>query len=92
MVQECWGVTLNLGQEVEMWGLRFICLASGTSSSGWPPTGWRPEVDGSLSPPWEGFLLASAPLSRVRVSTGVHTDSSPGLPRILSPLTSCALA
>ena len=92
MVHECWGVTLNLGQEVEMWGLQFICLTSGTSSSGQPPTGQRPEVDGSLLPPWEGFLLASAPLIRVRVFTGVHTDSLPGLPRILSPLTSCSLA
>lgn len=32
-------------------GLRFICLSSGTSSSGWLPTGRRPEVDGSPWPP-----------------------------------------
>jgi hypothetical protein len=42
--------------------------------------------------PAKAFLLASALLSKVRLFTGVHTDSLPGLPRILSPVTSCALA
>lgn len=91
-MHKCRGVTLNLGQKSRILRLGFICLTSGTSSSGWLPTGQRHEVDGSLLLPWEGFLLASAPLSKVCLFTGVHTDSLPGLPRILSPLTSCALA
>lgn len=86
------GSHLELGPKKLKYWDSFICLLSGTSSSGWPPTGQRHAVDGSALPPWEGSLLASALLSKVRLLTGVHTDALPGLPRILSPLTSCVLA
>lgn len=41
---------------------------------------------------WERSLLNLAPMTELCLLAGVHTDSLPGLPRMLSPLTSCGLA
>lgn len=58
----------------------------------WTAAHWQKHGECYPLQHWECSLLNLAPMTELCLLAGVHTDSLPGLPRILSPLTSCGLA